>query len=313
MSTCPRTLVIALVAMGCGPKAETATTPVDATVAAEPDPPPPEQPPVLDCGPQVRGASEVFDAGSVLLIGEMHGTNQVPEAVGRIACHAASEPGADVILGLEMTTDNQPAVDAYLASEGETPAVNALLQAPHFASETKDGRNSQAMLGLLESVRRWKAAGAPIEVVCFDARPGSWKTGTERDAAMARTLVAIRQPRPKASLVVLTGNIHNRTVPGAPWDPAYVPMGVHVRDAFAELVSLDFRSSGGSFWVCMGDAEGKTRCGVAQSRGGEDRGAETFVERFDARDELGFDGVLYLGPVTASEPASSRSVVTGLD
>ena len=101
---------------------------------------------------------------------------------------------------------------------------------------------------------------------------------------------------------MLTGNIHSRTVPSAPWDPAYVPMGVHMREAFAELVSLDFRTSGGSFWVCMSDAEGNTRCGIARTSG-EDRGAEPFVERFDARDELGFDGVLYHGPVTASEPA----------
>jgi hypothetical protein len=170
----------------------------------------------------------------------------------------------------------------------------------------KDGRSSQAMLQLLVSVRGWRSAGAPIEVVCFDAAPGVAKTAAERDAAMAKTLVAAHRARPGSTLVTLSGNIHNRTVPGVPWDAAYVPMGVHVREAFPQLVSLDFLSAGGTFWACMGTPGGEVRCGVAESKG-EDRGSEPFVELHAARDDKGFDGVLYLGTTTASEPAVPAS------
>lgn len=293
-----RPLAALLLPLACTPKEAPSTSPpvLDA-VASEP-----ATPPLLNCGRDVRSASGVSKPGSVLLVGEMHGTAQAPEVVGRIACHAAARtPDIVVILGLEITSDNQPPVDAFLASDGAQPAVTALLQSPHFTSDMKDGRSSQGMLGLLESVRGWRAAGAVIEVVCFDAGPGVAETPAQRDAAMAKTLIAAHRARPGSTLVVLSGNIHNRTVPGVPWDAAYVPMGVHMREAFPQLVSLDFRSAGGTFWACMGEPGGEVRCGVAQSQG-EDRGPDPLVDVHDVRDK-GFDGVLYVGTTTASEPA----------
>ena len=303
MSTGLRTLSVIVVAMGsaCRPApVEPTSTPGDAAAS---EAPPSAGPLALDCGAEVRDAAALTDPGAILLVGEMHGTEEMPEIVGRIACHAARSPAAEVIVGLEMPSDNQPAVDAYLAGDGGDLTVAALLAAPHFASENKDGRNSAAMLGLIASVRAWRAAGADIEVVCFDAGPGVAKTAAERDAAMAKTLVAAHRERPEATLVTLSGNIHNRTVPGVPWDPAFVPMGVHLREAFPKLVSLDFRSAGGTFWACMGTPDGKSTCGVNQGRG-EDRGPEPFVELHAARDDKGFDGVLYVGTTTASEPAA---------
>lgn len=277
------------------PASEPSVAPVDQG-------PPATTAPAFDCGPEVRGAAALTGPGSVLLVGEMHGTTQVPEVVGRIACHAARAPEAEVILGLELPSDEQPAVDAYLASDGGEAAVASLLAAPHFASEMKDGRSSQAMQALLEAVRGWRAAGAPIEVLCFDVAANAAKTAAERDAGMARTLLAARRARAGSTLVTLSGNVHNRTVPGVPWDAAFVPMGVHVREAIPQLVSLDFRSAGGTFWACMGTPSGESQCGVAHSQG-EDRGAEPFAELHAARDDKGFDGVLYVGPTTASEPA----------
>jgi len=295
-------------ACGPSPASTSSTNPADVSDAAPDDgaAPPPATPLALDCGLEVRGAAALTGPGSVLLVGEMHGTTQVPELVGRIACHAARAPNAEVILGLEMTADNQPAVDAYLASDGAQPAMAALLAAPHFASEMKDGRSSQAMVQLLASLRRWRSDGAPLEVVCFDAGPGVAKTSAERDAAMAKTLAAVHRERPGSTLVTLSGNVHNRTIPGVPWDAAFVPMGVHMREAFPKLVSLDFHSAGGTFWACMGTPGGESKCGVAKS-GGEDQGAEPFVELYSTRDDKGFDGALYVGTSTASEPAVSAS------
>ena len=67
------------------------------------------------------------DETLALAISQRHG---VPELVGRIACHAARRPQADVILGLEMSADNQPVIDAYFASDGAEAAVDALRQVP---------------------------------------------------------------------------------------------------------------------------------------------------------------------------------------
>lgn len=301
MNTYMQAVATSILAMisACRPAPAGPVTPDEGGISVAPPPAASRSP---DCGPEVRGAAALTGPGSILLVGEMHGTAQVPELVGRIACHAARRPQADVILGLEMSADNQPVIDAYFASDGAEAAVDALLAAPHFVADMKDGRSSQAMAELLTTVRVWRAAGAAIEVACFDAGPGVAKTAAERDATMAKTLAAVHRERPGATLVTLSGNVHNRTVPGVPWDPAFVPMGVHLREAFPELVSLDFRSAGGTFWACMGTPGGETKCGVAES-GGEDRGAEPFVELLAARDDKGFDGVLYVGTTTASEPS----------
>jgi hypothetical protein len=257
----------------------------------------------FECGPPVRGAEAIVKPGAVVLVGELHGTEQVPALVGALACHAAQQPAAKVVLGLEIGADDQAAVDAFVASDGGEPAVARLLEASHFASGMKDGRSSQAMLGLLDAIRQWRAQGASIEPVCFDAPPGVATSASERDAAMARTLIAARQAAPDAVVLVLTGNIHNRTVRGAPWDKDYVPMGAHVREAFSETISLDFRGAGGTAWVCMGKpGDGEPERGSAKM-GGEDRGPEPFIELLQERNEYGFDGIAYVGPTTASAPA----------
>lgn len=270
----------------------TASGPVEST-----DPPNPAG--SLDCGSAVAHAETVARPGALLLVGEVHGTAQAPDAVGRIVCDAASRSG-EVLLGLEIPGDNQPAVDAFLSSNGDDTALSRLRDAPHFSAETKDGRNSEAMLQLLGSIRAWRRAGASIDVVCFDAAEGTTDSATERDAVMAETIIAAKNAHPDALMVTLSGNIHNRTVDGVPWDETFVPMGAIVRAAFPEdTISLDFRSGGGTMWVCMGEP---MRCGTAKTQG-RDRGGEPFVELHDERDELGFDGVLYVGPLTASPPA----------
>lgn len=48
---------------------------------------------------------------------------------------------------------------------------------------------------------------------------------------------------------------------------------------------------------------GRMACHAALRSQGEDRGSEPFVERLDARDDEGFDGVLSVGATSASEPA----------
>lgn len=256
--------------------------------------------PGLECGRAIAGTEGLFEPGSLTLVGEIHGTVQVPEAVGRLACHCAQRGDAGTTVALEVPVENQPSVDAYLESDGAEQARAALLAAPHFARARKDGRNSLAMLELLDAVRVWRSQGAAIDVLCFDVDPGSYATSTERDARMAKTIVTYRRAHPRATLIALSGNLHSQTRPGVPWNADFTPMGAWVRKEFPDLVALDFRSASGTTWACMGDAE----CGEVPI-GTKDRGPEPFVTLFDTADERGFDGVLYVGATTASAPAVS--------
>lgn len=279
--------------------ADAAPVPVDQpTPRVDPDPVVPS----LDCGDVVRGAEGLAGPGAVLLVGEMHGTKQMPALIGRIACHAALDAESEVTVGLEIPRSNQSAVDAYLRSDGAQEARASLLASSHFSGEWKDGRSSTAMVAVLESIRGWRASGASIDVLCFDADQGSYTTSMERDAAMASMLAAFHEASADRVLIVLSGNVHTRTRKGTPWDPEFIPMGMSLREVVPTLVALDFRSAGGSMWACMSSEDNEMNCGPAELRG-SDRGDEAFVERFEEADDKGFDGIAYLGTATASEPA----------
>jgi hypothetical protein len=256
--------------------------------------PPPAMPPApvaSPCGAPVRGL-ELLRDDQLVLVGEMHGTEESPAFVARLLCERDERPS---VLGLEIPASEQAALDAFLASDGEAPALRALVASPHWqrASQEQDGRSSLAMLALVETVRRARMAGRSIAVVAFDVEPG---TGDDRDRRMAQNQMAARAAHPGAALIALTGNIHARTAKGTPWDPDLVPMGAHLRIADAPVRSLDVVHAGGSAWVCM---MGGT-CGAAELPG-KDRGPTPFVEA--VTDRPGFDAVYYVGALTASPPA----------
>ena len=110
----------------------------------------------------------------------------------------------------------------------------------------------------------------------------------------------------KSSLVVaLAGNLHTRTVKGAPWDPSYEPMGYHLVRALppGSLRSLDVAHTGGAAWFCTG-AEPAT-CGEKTLHGNAE-GTLWAIRLLDAPDDKGYSGTYSVGRLTASPPAWKR-------
>jgi hypothetical protein len=268
------TLCLLLVA-ACG---SSSSPPVMAPVAATPS-----------CGAPVRGVETLRDA-ELLLVGEMHGTEESPAFVARLLCERGAAP---TVLGLELPASEQPALDAFLASDGGALAIRALVAGAHWQRADQDGRSSLAMLALVETARRARLQGRALDVVAFDVEPPG---GADRDQRMAQNLLAARAAHPGAALIVLTGNIHASTVKGTRWDPDLVPMGAHLRSAGAPVRGIDVRHAGGTAWVCMMDGG----CGPAELEG-SGRGATPFVEAIT--DRPGFDAIYYVGALTASPPA----------
>ena len=68
------------------------------------------------CGPAIPGLDEGFERalapGGFLVLGELHGTQEVPRFVGQTLCHAA-HAGAPVVLALELPAREQRALDRY--------------------------------------------------------------------------------------------------------------------------------------------------------------------------------------------------------
>src|SRR5262245_28191283 len=112
-----RVAAVLVLGFGCGSTAS--------PVAAPARPPP---------VPALELPAEVLPPHGTLLIGDLHGTREIPAFVGRVvATVAAREP---VVLALEISTGEARAIQAFLASDGSAAQRRALLagawwQAPY--------------------------------------------------------------------------------------------------------------------------------------------------------------------------------------
>lgn len=268
------------------------------TQTSTPTSTPDEQPPAPDCGPAIAGSEPLMQAGLVML-GEMHGSNEIPAFVGGLACHAAVR-GLEVHVGLELPLAELEALERFLA--GERSDATMLLQGEFWQRAEQDGRSSAAMLALLERIRVLKRAGVDVDAFAFDRAPQA--TWNERDAAMAAEILARVEAEPDALVITLSGNLHSRATTGLPWDPAAVPMAQHVRAARPDARTLDLRHRGGEVWACWMDEE-RMQCGPMQTRSpepGSELGAPA-IELWPARGEYEYDGVYVLDHLSASPPA----------
>lgn len=257
------------------------------------------------CGPAIPG-QEALDA-PVVLLGESHGTAEIPAAFGRLACHAAAERRPQpIVVGLEIWTSAQAAIDTFLAGPGGPAARGTLLEQDFWQRDYQDGRSSAAMADLLEALRRHRASGLNLVVRAID--PPKFDSPGDRDARMAAAVMdAVTSQRP-AQTLVLVGDVHSRVLPGYPWNPAdaYLSVGAHLRKKYADTVGLRTLSGGGSAWQCLSN-EAKD-CGVRRLGTREITGE---VPRLaldpGALETTGWSGILFLRALTASPPARPAS------
>ena len=174
--------------------------------------------------------------GGMVLIGEMHGTHEFPRLVGQLA-DLAVDRQLPVLVGLEVPSSEQGAIDSFLAGPGGPPEVEALTASGfwHRPPQHDDGRSGQALVDLLAAVRLTAARG-PIQVCAFDqpwAPDGTIATPEQaaawtmpRDQYMADTLTRTVEQSAAAGqeafTVVLAGNMHTRIVRYPGFDEAHL-------------------------------------------------------------------------------------------
>ncbi|MBJ6761384.1 hypothetical protein JGU66_11465 [Myxococcaceae bacterium JPH2] len=261
---------------------------------------------LTECGLPIAGLGRHAVAGNVLLLGELHGTQEVPRFIAQAACQVASA-GVKVSVGLELPVENEQRMETFLASKGEEEDWLRLMDAGFWRSPYPDGRGSEAVANMLEQLRLLRAQGLDVKVFVYDHPKLNGQA--REDALTATVLEHVKQDADRFHLVV-SGNVHSRREAGLPWDESYRPMGLLLKEKLKGVVSLDMAYDSGTAWICAVDRTGKKdklACGVQETKG-KDNGARPFVHVWGGANAAGYDGVFYVGRVSASQPAILRGL-----
>ncbi len=190
----------------------------------------------------------------LILLGEMHGTRQIPDLVGKLmAAYAAEGPA---LLGLEAHNSEHDAMQRYLASDGGVQARTDLLASPFWSvnGEQHDGRRNYDTIDLIEQVRQLRAEGRDVAIVPYDNSPSVSLDSQTRDKDMAFRMRAAYAALPRGRLLVLSGNVHAMLErPSYAREEMQTPMGSYLRDL--NPYSVNIIANRGEFWACM------ARCG----------------------------------------------------
>ncbi|KQY82517.1 MULTISPECIES: hypothetical protein [unclassified Brevundimonas] len=245
-----------------------------------------------DCSPPAGTDALLAMPQRYIVVGESHGTVETPAAFAQMAC-AAAEKGP-VTIALELPTVMQPQLDAFLAAPDEATAVEALSGTHFLNPRMNDGRSSQAMLAMLLSVRQLRADGRDVAFHAFQPSTPRQRDLTQAwyELDMGHALAGAIYARPQSKVLVLVGNLHARKTGFPRFPDVGVPAAGHL--PAADVLTLKVAQQGGTEWNCQ------SACGTNPSRAVVDidlRGV-----RLEPTDDGAYDGVLALGPSTASPP-----------
>lgn len=215
---------------------------------------------------------DALDAGHVLILGEVHGTQEAPAFVLSVVCEALRRHRR-VGVFLEWPDSMQAALTD----------LAHLLAAPFF----EDGRHSAAMVELATTVLAWREKGADVDLIAMDPSVG------DHDVGMCARVRAWTEHHRRGVALVLVGNVHARLTTGWRDDARYRPLGSLLAAGGRSVAALDMRVDAGSTtWSCRADG-----CGVHDLYG-TDLGASPSVY-WDAQDGA-FSGWFYVGRTHAS-------------
>ncbi len=237
---------------------------------------------------------------AVLVIGEVHGTEQSPRWTANTLC-ALAATRRDVNLFLEIDRPAAAAIERYLGSRGTDDDLAALLADPHWHPEgLVDGRTSVSMVRLIETARALRAEGHVIRAYAVEPDssdyPGSPREPAAftpfvqagfKDAFMALQVHAVASAYPQSANLFLVGDHH--ATRGTTPAPSFVDVLERLQPRTVSTAHLAL--SRGTGWDCIGPRDAIT-CGVQPS----------------GSDGRGFDQVVDGGASLASPPVTSLSL-----
>jgi len=128
----------------------------------------------------------------IIMIGEMHGTNEPAEFAYGL-CKLIAEQEENVILGMEISP-------SQMEDFSDALTIEQLKQLPFFNGENSSGMNGEAWLNLIHRSNQ----NNKIIIKFFD-----YQSVAPRDSSMYNAICDIRKTYPNTKIVTLSGNLHN--------------------------------------------------------------------------------------------------------
>lgn len=255
-----------------------------------------------------------------VVFGEMHGTQQSPRFLGDVACALAAR-GERLLVAVEhFSTVNGDFQKAWALPDADF--VPALTKAGWAGRD--DGVGSEAMLAMLVRLHRLARAGYRIDIVAFSGvrdeaqqrRFASLAGQGPHDAAQAENIREAAARRPYDHVLILVGNAHARKSPVTYTPVPFEPMAMQLGKS-ESVVSLNMKSAAGTIWNCGLKPDVVRKPGVPITNADIACGAHPATADADLKPtpfialralpgqqpDPDYDGVYWLGPISASPPA----------
>jgi len=205
----------------------------------------------LPC-PEVAGVERFWAKPETrwIMVGEMHGTAEMPALFGDMVCQAAAHSRRPITVALEQSEGMQPVIDTFLASDGGPAARAAFLKAPMWGTNFQDGRSSEAMLALYDRLRLMKAAGQIRAVRGFVPVIHAPTSDGPYNALMAERLKAMAS-EPSGLVLAYMGSVHAGKSSFGHGAATFLPAAADLPPE--RTISIYLYGNGGTAWNCIAD------------------------------------------------------------
>lgn len=241
--------------------------------------------------------SNISNIGNYIVIGEFHGTIEVPVLINYLLCKYILFDKS-VLFIIEFPDDMNKDIVYFI--NGKTTEDNFF--SLNFWSVISDGRSGEATANLFRNIRRLKAAGQKIDVRAISVPLNSPQPEESRDRFMARKFSEFVHDSHAEAVVALVGRLHARKadVP-LPDGRTLTPMAAALPSFGIDLrrfKSLKVEFTGGDSWSC-GNVDGKVECGIFPLPDNEN--AKIGLKLYEEPGRY-FDGEIVLGRAHPSLP-----------
>lgn len=229
--------------------------------------------------------------GSVLVFGEIHGTNESPDYFLRAVCATLEKyPRKPLLVGLEFPVSEQSGLNQFIDSEGDAKSVQTLLSQPFWNRSMQDGRSSRAMFELIDGLRllRKRAPNMTASAIIDDSLAAT------HDASMAARIDNVMAEREGTRALVLIGNYHSKRGPS---DTTGQQPRSMVDSLRAPNRSLAFRARSGTYSACA------PVCGKQNAEVNANAADAVNWSADKPATSVNFDGIVDLGTISESLPA----------